>query len=123
MDRRPLVAPVFPAGAEPLPPGWTEEDRNAMTQQKRMENYMGMAMESCVVKTAMSGALGTSSYLLIPRKRLVIRPHISLYLNCIRFWHGRIFFPHVHDFCLRGSIVQNMADGYHEHVTEDCTNL
>ena len=79
MDRRPLVAPVFPAGAEPLPPGWTEEDRIAMTQQKRMENYMGMAMESCVVKSAMSGALGTSSLSSYPSKRLVIHPHISLY--------------------------------------------
>lgn len=60
MDRRPLVAPVFPAGAEPLPPGWTEDDRAAVGQQRKMENYMSMAMESCVVKSAMSGGLGTS---------------------------------------------------------------
>ncbi|KAF8317586.1 mitochondrial import inner membrane translocase subunit TIM22 [Clavulina sp. PMI_390] len=58
MDRRPLVAPVFPAGAEPLPPGWSEEDRVALTQQKKMEGYMSTAMESCVVKSAMSGAMG-----------------------------------------------------------------
>lgn len=58
MDRRPLVTPVFPADAEPLPPGWTEDDRAVMAQQRKMENYMSMAMESCVVKSAMSGGLG-----------------------------------------------------------------
>lgn len=62
MDRRALMPPVFPAGAEPLPPGWSEQDRAVMMQQKRMGNYMSMAMESCVVKSAMSGALGTSSH-------------------------------------------------------------
>jgi len=49
------VAPVFPAGgAEPLPPGWTEQGRVAMMQQKRVEGCM--SMESCVVKVVMSGA-------------------------------------------------------------------
>lgn len=64
MDRRPLIAPIFPAGAEPLPPGWTEEDRTVMAQQKKMENYMAMGMESCLVKSGMSGAMGTSVYVL-----------------------------------------------------------
>lgn len=72
MDRRPLIAPIFPAGAEPLPPGWTEEDRSAMAQQKKMENYMAMGMESCVVKSGMSGAMGASSSLL----RCLIVHHI-----------------------------------------------
>lgn len=55
------MAPIFPAGAEPLPPGFTEEDRAAMMQQKKMETFMSSAMESCVTKSAMSGAMGARS--------------------------------------------------------------
>lgn len=58
MDKLPLVAPIFPAGREPLPPGFTEDDRVVVQQQKNMEKYMGQAMESCVVKTTMAGGMG-----------------------------------------------------------------
>ena len=58
MDRLPLVAPIFPAGREPLPPGLSEDDRPAIEQQKKMEKFMGGAMESCAVKTTMAGGMG-----------------------------------------------------------------
>ncbi|KAH9018746.1 Tim17-domain-containing protein [Lactarius hengduanensis] len=42
----PLVAPLFPAGKEPLPPGMTEEDRPNLLQAKKYQGYMTAAMES-----------------------------------------------------------------------------
>lgn len=56
----PLVAPLFPVGKEPLPPGWTEEDRDNAMQAKKFQNLMQMGMESCVAKTAIAGVGGTS---------------------------------------------------------------
>ncbi|KAI0343691.1 mitochondrial import inner membrane translocase subunit TIM22 [Trametopsis cervina] len=54
----PLVAPLFPVGKEPLPPGWTEEDRDNAMQAKKFQNLMQMGMESCVAKTAIAGVGG-----------------------------------------------------------------
>ena len=54
----PLVAPIFPAGKEPLPPGWTEEDRTNMLQAQKYQTWMQTGMESCVAKTAIAGAGG-----------------------------------------------------------------
>ncbi|KAI0333022.1 mitochondrial import inner membrane translocase subunit TIM22 [Cubamyces sp. BRFM 1775] len=54
----PLVAPVFPAGKEPLPPGISEEEREAYFQAKRYQDYMTKGMESCVAKTIIAGAGG-----------------------------------------------------------------
>ena len=54
----PLLAPLFPAGREPLPPGMPESEREAFNKTKQMEKFMGMAMESCVVKSALSGGAG-----------------------------------------------------------------
>lgn len=57
----PLVPPVFPAGKEPLPPGFTEEDRAQMMQAKKYQDYMTMGMESCVAKSVLAGGGGTLS--------------------------------------------------------------
>jgi mitochondrial import inner membrane translocase subunit TIM22 len=54
----PLVAPVFPAGKEPLPPGMTEEDRANMLQAKKYQDYMTLGMESCLAKTTIAGVGG-----------------------------------------------------------------
>ncbi|CDO78026.1 hypothetical protein BN946_scf184907.g16 [Trametes cinnabarina] len=54
----PLVAPVFPAGREPLPPGVTEEEREAYQQAKKYQDMMSAGMESCVTKTVIAGAGG-----------------------------------------------------------------
>lgn len=56
----PLVAPVFPAGKEPLPPGWTEVDRDNMLQAKKYQQWMQVGMESCAAKTVIAGAGGAS---------------------------------------------------------------
>lgn len=58
MSKPPLVAPVFPAGREPLPAGLTEDDRPALDQQQKMQLYMTMAGESCIFKSGMAGAMG-----------------------------------------------------------------
>jgi hypothetical protein len=54
----PLVAPVFAAGKEPLPPGMTEEDRANVLQAKKYQNYMTVGMESCLAKTTIAGVGG-----------------------------------------------------------------
>ncbi|KAH6913930.1 mitochondrial import inner membrane translocase subunit TIM22 [Coprinopsis sp. MPI-PUGE-AT-0042] len=50
--------PIWAAGKEPLPPGWTEEDRPNWDKQKQWERYGAMAMESCAVKTVLAGGAG-----------------------------------------------------------------
>ncbi|KAI1791223.1 Tim17-domain-containing protein [Ganoderma leucocontextum] len=54
----PMVAPVFPAGQEPLPPGITEEERENYMQARKYQNWMTMGMESCVAKTVIAGGGG-----------------------------------------------------------------
>ncbi|PCH35559.1 Tim17-domain-containing protein [Wolfiporia cocos MD-104 SS10] len=54
----PMVAPVYPAGKEPLPPGVSEEERENYLQAKKYQDYMTMGMESCVTKTAIAGVGG-----------------------------------------------------------------
>jgi mitochondrial import inner membrane translocase subunit TIM22 len=61
--RNPFLAPLFPAGSEPLPPGLTENDREAYNQQIAMQKFMVMAQESCLFKTAFAGAGGSSLHL------------------------------------------------------------
>ena len=63
MPAMPLVAPVFPAGKEPLPPGFTEEDRENMLQAKKYQDYMTMGMESCAAKTVIAGVGGELKYI------------------------------------------------------------
>ena len=58
MPAPPLVAPVFPKGKEPLPPGWTEEDRQNMMQAQKYQDWMQTGMESCVAKTVIAGGGG-----------------------------------------------------------------
>ncbi|EPT00377.1 hypothetical protein FOMPIDRAFT_1023780 [Fomitopsis schrenkii] len=58
MSGNPLLTPIFPAGKEPLPPGVTEEEREAFNQGKKYQQYMTMGMESCVAKTILAGGMG-----------------------------------------------------------------
>jgi import inner membrane translocase subunit TIM22 len=51
--------PIYPPGKEPLPPGWTEDDRLAWQQSRKWEQYMTMGMESCVAKTLIAGGGGS----------------------------------------------------------------
>ncbi|KAG5220311.1 Mitochondrial import inner membrane translocase [Salix suchowensis] len=54
----PGSAPIFTPGKEPLPPGFSEEDRAQLAQQQKWEGYAAMAMESCAVKTVLAGGAG-----------------------------------------------------------------
>ncbi|KAF8141198.1 mitochondrial import inner membrane translocase subunit TIM22 [Boletus edulis] len=58
MTSLPLVAPLFPAGKEPLPPGITEEERAQFLQAKKYQAWMSYGMESCAAKTVIAGIGG-----------------------------------------------------------------
>ncbi|KAH7921013.1 Tim17-domain-containing protein [Leucogyrophana mollusca] len=58
MSAFPLVAPLYPAGREPLPPGFTEEDRAQLMQAKKYQGWMTAGMESCAAKTVIAGIGG-----------------------------------------------------------------
>lgn len=58
MNRPPLLAPLYPAGQEPVPPGTTNEERTEMVKMMQYQKYMMMAMESCPVKCVLSGGAG-----------------------------------------------------------------
>jgi hypothetical protein len=73
MASLPMVAPLFPAGKEPLPPGITEEEKTQYEQMKRWQGYTTMAMESCVAKSAIAGVGGAC----IPRRHSPRRAHDS----------------------------------------------
>ena len=80
MSTLPLVPPLFPAGKEPLPPGFTEDDRQVMLQNKRMQNFMQTGMESCIAKTVMAAGMG-AYWACPPSRRVIIVAH-SLYALC-----------------------------------------
>jgi len=75
MQTHPLLAPVFPAGREPLPPGMTEEDRANVMQIKKYQDYMSAGMESCLGKTTMAGVFGTPCF------SLTLAPHLPFFSN------------------------------------------
>lgn len=108
--QHPLLAPVFPAGKEPLPPGMTEDDRANMLQVKKYQNYMSVGMESCLGKTAMAGVFGAR----------VLTLHLtdcsSLLLRFCCWW---IFFLDVFVLCIRGPAFKTEF----EHHTEDDGDL
>jgi import inner membrane translocase subunit TIM22 len=54
----PMTAPVYALGQEPLPPGWTEADRETLTQQKKYTDFFQAAAESCAAKGAIAGVGG-----------------------------------------------------------------
>lgn len=56
----PMTVPLFAPGKEPLPPGWTEEDRAQLQLQKKYQDYMAIGMESCPAKCTIAGVGGAS---------------------------------------------------------------
>ncbi|SOV09442.1 related to Tim22, mitochondrial import inner membrane translocase subunit [Ustilago sp. UG-2017a] len=55
---RPLMAPIYVPGTEPLPPGVTEQDRAEITKIAKWNKIANMTMESCPTKCMLSGAAG-----------------------------------------------------------------
>ena len=55
---RPLMAPVYVPGTEPLPPGMTEDDRAEVQKIAKWNKIANMSMESCPTKCLLSGAAG-----------------------------------------------------------------
>lgn len=54
----PGLCPIYLPGKEPLPPGWTEEDRQTLATQKQGAEYFLSFSESCPAKAVMSGCAG-----------------------------------------------------------------
>lgn len=54
----PLVAPMYAAGKEPLPPGVSESERAQLNEMMRWQKFGSETMESCPAKTVISGVLG-----------------------------------------------------------------
>jgi import inner membrane translocase subunit TIM22 len=53
-----MMPPIYLPGQEPLPPGFTEQDRLQMQETKKWQAYMTTAMEGCPTKCLLSGGAG-----------------------------------------------------------------
>jgi hypothetical protein len=56
--RPPLLAPVYLPGQEPMPAGTTQQEREEFAQMMKWQGWMNGAMESCPLKTVLSGGAG-----------------------------------------------------------------
>ncbi|KAF9031235.1 Tim17-domain-containing protein [Hymenopellis radicata] len=56
--RFPFSVPIYPVGKEPLPPGFTEDDREAWLQTRMFQNKTTMITESAPFRSAMAGVMG-----------------------------------------------------------------
>ena len=54
----PWLTPVYLPGKEPLPEGWTENDRAELAQVQKWSKFAASTMESCPTKCAFSGVAG-----------------------------------------------------------------
>lgn len=60
--QHPLLTPIYVPGTEPIPEGWTEEDRKNMADQVKYSKWMNAGMESCPFKVGMAGGIGKCHY-------------------------------------------------------------
>lgn len=58
MENIPGLCPYYLPGKEPLPAGWTEDDRAALAAQKQGAKFFGQLTESCPAKAVLSGVAG-----------------------------------------------------------------
>ena len=58
METRPGLCPIYLPGKEPLPAGWTEDDRAMVTAQKSGAKVFNNLTESCPAKAVLSGVAG-----------------------------------------------------------------
>lgn len=70
----PGLVPLHIPGKEPLPPGVTEEERDAFDKMKKTEKFMSMGAETCAFKTVIAGGGGACS----SSKLLVVLRIISI---------------------------------------------
>jgi len=54
----PLLAPIYLPGQEPMPQGTTPQEREEFRQMMKWQGWMNGAMESCPLKTVLSGGAG-----------------------------------------------------------------
>jgi hypothetical protein len=117
MSTLPLVPPLFPAGKEPLPPGFTEDDRQVMLQNKRMQNYMQMGMESCVTKTVMAAGMG--AYWANSEELFSLHTSSATYVLMtppdFRFRNGGLHFINVLLVCIRRPSDPTATTGHWSH--------
>jgi hypothetical protein len=58
----PLLAPIYLPGQEPMPAGTTPQEREEFRQMMKWQGWMNGAMESCPLKTVLSGGAGMSPH-------------------------------------------------------------
>lgn len=58
-----LLAPIFPAGMEPLPVGTSPEEASEMRKMVQYQKILGRIPESCPFKVVLSGGMGESASL------------------------------------------------------------
>ena len=58
----PLLAPIYLPGQEPMPAGTTPQEREEFRQMMKWQGWMNGAMESCTLKTVLSGGAGMSAH-------------------------------------------------------------
>ncbi|CAO1639336.1 unnamed protein product [Sympodiomycopsis kandeliae] len=58
MENPPGLCPIYLPGKEPLPAGWTEDDRAALAAQKQGAQFFSSLTESCPAKAVLSGVAG-----------------------------------------------------------------
>jgi len=112
MQTHPLLAPVFPAGREPLPPGMTEEDRANVMQVKKYQDYMSAGMESCLGKTTVAGVFGTPCF------SLSYLTYRFFFRTFVRFRCRWILFVDVFVVCVRGPVITTELE-HHTKVDGD----
>lgn len=102
-QRHPHQVPIYAPGKEPLPPGFTDEDRAVLQQTKKWEGYAAMAMESCALKTVMAGGAGAFDRCSLFGPKFMIIP--------FRIRLRGFLLPNVCFICIRGSVSSTKDPG------------
>lgn len=107
----PWLAPVFAPGKEPLPPGWTEEDRKQIMEQKKYQDWMTMGMESCVAKTVIAGGGGEFRVVRALFLKFLERLFRSLFLFILGFAIGAFFSLMSASFAYEDPLLRQQTTG------------
>jgi len=109
----PFLPPIYLPGQEPLPPGTTNDEREAYYQAKKWERIIGYVPETCPFKVVLSGGAGESQSLSIIFPTRSITPALPIQ-ECAKLILGprlrsrRFLLPHVRYLRLRGPPHQSL---------------
>jgi hypothetical protein len=90
----PLLAPIYLPGQEPMPAGTTPQEREEFRQMMKWQGWMNGAMESCPLKTVLSGGAGECSTPMSSRITDLQGSHWEVSsLSCQQHSHMKIHYP------------------------------